>query len=202
RGFGDAGTTQLANQLQLGLEIDVVRQLQVRDEAAGLDVLVNNAGEQHPQARLEDISEEQWEKTFRTNIFGMFQLTKAALPLMGKGGAIINTTSITAYKGNPQLIDYSSTKGAITSFTRSLSMNLVNRGIRVNAVCPAVIDTDMFRRAYEADPRKAEFAAAMHPLGRVGRVEEIAAAVLYLCSDNAGFTTGIALPVDGGATAI
>ncbi|WP_049290699.1 SDR family NAD(P)-dependent oxidoreductase, partial [Pseudomonas aeruginosa] len=94
-----------------------------------LDVLVNNAGEQHPQARLEDISEEQWEKTFRTNIFGMFQLTKAALPLMGKGGAIINTTSITAYKGNPQLIDYSSTKGAITSFTRSLSMNLVNRGI-------------------------------------------------------------------------
>lgn len=103
----------------------------LRQKWGRLDVLVNNAGEQHPQARLEDISEEQWEKTFRTNIFGMFQLTKAALPLMGKGGAIINTTSITAYKGNPQLIDYSSTKGAITSFTRSLSMNLVNRGIRV-----------------------------------------------------------------------
>ncbi|WP_134559807.1 SDR family NAD(P)-dependent oxidoreductase, partial [Pseudomonas aeruginosa] len=122
----------------------------LRQKWGRLDVLVNNAGEQHPQARLEDISEEQWEKTFRTNIFGMFQLTKAALPLMGKGGAIINTTSITAYKGNPQLIDYSSTKGAITSFTRSLSMNLVNRGIRVNAVAPGPIWTPLIPSTFSA----------------------------------------------------
>ena len=97
---------------------------------------------------------------------------------------------------------YNATKGGVVNYTRVVALDHAREGIRVNAVCPAVIDTDMFRRAYEADPRKAEFAAAMHPVGRIGKVEEIAAAVLYLCSDGAAFTTGHALAVDGGATAI
>src|SRR5690606_37813155 len=108
-----------------------------------IDVLVNNAGEQHPQERLEDITEAQWERTFRTNIFGMFQLTKAVLPHLVEGSTIVNTTSITAYKGNPKPIDYSSTKGAITSFPRSLSLHLAPRGIRVNAVAPGPIWTPL-----------------------------------------------------------
>ena len=161
-----------------------------------LDILVNNAGEQHPQARLEDISEEQWEKTFRTNIFGMFQLTKAALPLMGKGGAIINTTSITAYKGNPQLIDYSSTKGAITSFTRSLSMNLVNRGIRVNAVAPGPIWTPLIPSTFDAD-KVAEFGANV-PLKRPGQPEEVAPAYVYLACNDSSYVSGQVLHVNGG----
>ncbi len=165
-------------------------------EAAGLDVLVNNAGEQHPQARLEDISEEQWEKTFRTNIFGMFQLTKAALPLMGKGGAIINTTSITAYKGNPQLIDYSSTKGAITSFTRSLSMNLVNRGIRVNAVAPGPIWTPLIPSTFSAE-KVAHFGADT-PMGRPGQPEELAASYVYLACNDSSYVSGQVLHVNGG----
>lgn len=161
-----------------------------------LDVLVNNAGEQHPQARLEDISEEQWEKTFRTNIFGMFQLTKAALPLMGKGGAIINTTSITAYKGNPQLIDYSSTKGAITSFTRSLSMNLVNRGIRVNAVAPGPIWTPLIPSTFSAE-KVAHFGADT-PMGRPGQPEELAASYVYLACNDSSYVSGQVLHVNGG----
>ena len=165
-------------------------------ETAGLDVLVNNAGEQHPQARLEDISEEQWEKTFRTNIFGMFQLTKAALPLMGKGGAIINTTSITAYKGNPQLIDYSSTKGAITSFTRSLSMNLVNRGIRVNAVAPGPIWTPLIPSTFSAE-KVAHFGADT-PMGRPGQPEELAASYVYLACNDSSYVSGQVLHVNGG----
>ncbi len=118
------------------------------------------------------------------------------------GGAIVNTASVAGLGAAPKMSIYAASKHAVIGLTKSAAIEYAKKGIRVNAVCPAVIDTDMFRRAYEADPRKAEFAAAMHPLGRVGRVEEIAAAVLYLCSDNAGFTTGIALPVDGGATAI
>jgi NAD(P)-dependent dehydrogenase (short-subunit alcohol dehydrogenase family) len=125
---------------------------QVVDQAIGkwghIDILVNNAGEQQPQKGLEDISEEQWEQTFRTNIFGMFQLTKAALPHLAKGAAIVNTTSITAYKGNPMLLDYSSTKGAITTFTRSLALNLAERGIRVNAVAPGPIWTPLITSTF------------------------------------------------------
>ncbi|MBH9380146.1 SDR family oxidoreductase [Pseudomonas aeruginosa] len=168
----------------------------LRQKWGRLDVLVNNAGEQHPQARLEDISEEQWEKTFRTNIFGMFQLTKAALPLMGKGGAIINTTSITAYKGNPQLIDYSSTKGAITSFTRSLSMNLVNRGIRVNAVAPGPIWTPLIPSTFSAE-KVAHFGADT-PMGRPGQPEELAARYVYLACNDSSYVSGQVLHVNGG----
>ena len=191
------GGEALAVAADVAEEGDVERLFAAIDERFGrLDVLVNNAGEQHPQARLEDISEEQWEKTFRTNIFGMFQLTKAALPLMGKGGAIINTTSITAYKGNPQLIDYSSTKGAITSFTRSLSMNLVNRGIRVNAVAPGPIWTPLIPSTFSAE-KVAHFGADT-PMGRPGQPEELAASYVYLACNDSSYVSGQVLHVNGG----
>ena len=191
------GGEALAVAADVAEEGDVERLFASIDERFGrLDVLVNNAGEQHPQARLEDISEEQWEKTFRTNIFGMFQLTKAALPLMGKGGAIINTTSITAYKGNPQLIDYSSTKGAIISFTRSLSMNLVNRGIRVNAVAPGPIWTPLIPSTFSAE-KVAHFGADT-PMGRPGQPEELAASYVYLACNDSSYVSGQVLHVNGG----
>lgn len=112
---------------------------QVVQQLGKLDVLVNNAGEQHPQQSLEDISAQQLEQTFRTNIFGYFFMAKAALPHLPEGGAIVNTASVTAYQGAPELIDYSATKGAIVAFTRSLSQNLVKRKIRVNTVAPGPI---------------------------------------------------------------
>lgn len=161
-----------------------------------LDVLVNNAGEQHPQDRLEDISEEQWERTFRTNIFGMFQLTKAALPSMKEGGVIINTTSVTAYKGNPKLIDYSSTKGAITAFTRSLSMNLASRGIRVNSVAPGPIWTPLIPSTFDEDT-VAHFGAST-PMGRPGQPEEVAPAYVYLACSDSSYMSGQVLHVNGG----
>ncbi|GAB3483148.1 SDR family oxidoreductase [Azotobacter salinestris] len=161
-----------------------------------LDVLVNNAGEQHPQERLEDISEEQWEKTFRTNIFGMFQLTKAALPSMKEGGAIINTTSVTAYKGNPKLIDYSSTKGAITAFTRALSANLAPRGIRVNAVAPGPIWTPLIPSTF-SEEEVAHFGAST-PMKRPGQPEEVAPAYVYLACNDSSYVSGQVLHVNGG----
>jgi len=112
---------------------------QTVDEFGHLDILVNNAAEQHPQESIEDISAQQLERTFRTNIFSMFFLTKAALKHLKQGSAIINTTSVTAYQGNQQLLDYSSTKGAIVAFTRSLSESLVKKGIRVNGVAPSYV---------------------------------------------------------------
>src|SRR6185369_1797411 len=113
------------------------------DELGGLDILVNNAGEQHPDEDIRDITEEQLKRTFQTNVYGMFFLTQAALPHLKKGSAIINCTSVTMYKGSPELLDYSSTKGAITAFTRSLSKNLAKKGIRVNAVAPGPIWTPL-----------------------------------------------------------
>ncbi|MFJ3261842.1 SDR family oxidoreductase [Pseudomonas sp. NPDC086581] len=168
----------------------------VEERWGRLDVLVNNAGEQHPQECLEDITEQQWERTFRTNIFGMFQLTKAMLPLMGEGGAIVNTTSITAYKGNPKLIDYSSTKGAITSFTRSLAMNLVKRGIRVNAVAPGPIWTPLIPSTFDAE-EVATFGANT-PMGRPGQPDEQAPAYVYLASSDSSYVSGQVLHVNGG----
>lgn len=161
-----------------------------------LDILVNNAAEQHPQKGLEDISEEQWEKTFRTNIFGMFQITKAALPHLKEGASIINTTSVTAYKGSPQLLDYSATKGAITAFTRSLSMNLAERGIRVNGVAPGPIWTPLIPSTFDAD-KVAEFGANV-PFKRPGQPDEVAPAYVYLASSDASYVSGQVIHVNGG----
>jgi NAD(P)-dependent dehydrogenase (short-subunit alcohol dehydrogenase family) len=161
-----------------------------------LDLLVNNAGEQHPQDNLEDISEEQWEKTFRTNIFAMFQLTKAVLPHLNAGASIINTTSITAYKGNPTLLDYSSTKGAITSFTRSLALNLAKRGIRVNAVAPGPIWTPLIPSTFSAE-KVAQFGSNT-PMGRPGQPSEVAPAYVYLASADSSYVSGQVIHVNGG----
>lgn len=162
-----------------------------------LDVLVNNAAEQHPQEGLEDISEEQWEKTFRTNIFGMFQMTKAALPHLKEGASIINTTSVTAYKGSPQLLDYSATKGAITAFTRSLSMNLAERGIRANGVAPGPIWTPLIPSTFDAD-KVAKFGANV-PMKRPGQPDEVAPAYVYLASSDSSYVSGQVMHVNGGS---
>src|SRR5690606_28776128 len=180
---------------EAGFCAEVVRK--TLDELGRIDVLVNNAGEQHPQERLEDISEEQWERTFRTNIFGMFQLTKAVLPHLGEGGAIVNTTSITAYKGNPKLIDYSSTKGAITSFTRSLSLNLAPRGIRVNAVAPGPIWTPLIPSTFPEDT-VAHFGEST-PMGRPGQPEELAPAYVFLACHDSSYVSGQVLHINGGS---
>jgi NAD(P)-dependent dehydrogenase (short-subunit alcohol dehydrogenase family) len=162
-----------------------------------VDILVNNAGEQHPQQNLEDISEEQWERTFRTNIFAMFQLTKAVLPHLQAGASIINTTSITAYKGNPMLLDYSSSKGAITSFTRSLAINLAPRGIRVNAVAPGPIWTPLIPSTFSADT-VASFGAST-PMQRPGQPAEVAPAYVYLACSDSSYVAGQVIHINGGS---
>ncbi|WP_043310687.1 SDR family oxidoreductase [Pseudomonas sp. ML96] len=173
---------------------------QVVDQAIGrwghIDILINNAGEQHPQDGLEDIGEEQWEQTFRTNIFGMFQLTKAVLPHLQSGATIVNTTSITAYKGNPMLLDYSSTKGAVTTFTRSLALNLVKRGIRVNAVAPGPIWTPLITSTFPAE-KVATFGSET-PMQRPGQPAEVAPAFVYLASNDSSYVSGQVIHVNGG----
>ncbi|MDF2721574.1 MAG: short chain dehydrogenase family protein [Paenibacillus sp.] len=161
-----------------------------------LDILVNNAAEQHVQISLENISSEQMEKTFRTNFFSIFYLTKAALPLMKPGSTIINAASLTAYEGNEQLIDYSSTKGAIVAFTRSLSKSLQGRSIRVNGVVPGTMWTPLIPASFPAD----EVAnwGAKNPMKRAGQPYEIAPAYVYLASDDSSFVSGQFIHVTGG----
>ncbi|MNS81336.1 General stress protein 39 [compost metagenome] len=166
-------------------------------ELGGLDILVNNAGEQHPQENIEDITSEQLERTFRTNIFAMFYLTKAAMPHLKKGSTIINTASVTAYKGSPALLDYSSTKGAIVSFTRSLSMNLVSKkGIRVNAVAPGPIWTPLIPSTFDAE--KVKQFGADSPMQRPGQPEELAATYVFLASEDSSYISGQVIHVNGG----
>jgi NAD(P)-dependent dehydrogenase (short-subunit alcohol dehydrogenase family) len=165
-------------------------------ELGRLDVLVNNAAEQHLAQSITDISAEQLERTFRTNIFAMFYLTKAALPHLGEGSAIVNTTSVTAYQGNPALLDYSSTKGAIVAFTRSLSQQLVSKGIRVNAVAPGPIWTPLIPATMPEDS-VASFGKDV-PMGRPGQPEEVAPCYLFLASDDASYMAGQVLHPNGG----
>lgn len=166
-------------------------------EAFGrLDILVNNAAEQHVSQRLEDIGSEQLEKTFRTNFFGMFLLTRAALPHMQEGAAIINTTSVTAYRGSPGLIDYSATKGAIVAFTRSLSKSLAERGIRVNGVAPGPIWTPLIPASFDAESVKSF--GADTPMGRPGQPEEVAPCYVFLASQDGSYMTGQVLHPNGG----
>jgi NAD(P)-dependent dehydrogenase (short-subunit alcohol dehydrogenase family) len=161
-----------------------------------LDLLVNNAAEQHPQDRLEDVSAAQMERTFRTNIFGMFHLTKAALAHLGPGAAIINSTSVTAYRGSPHLIDYASTKGAIVAFTRSLAENLKERKIRVNAVAPGPVWTPLIPASFPAE-HVAQFGEGGF-LGRPPEPDEIAPCYIFLASGDAVCMTGQVLHPNAG----
>ena len=168
----------------------------VMKEFNRLDIVVNNAGEQHPQDRIEKITARQLERTFRTNIFSFFYLTKAALPYLKKGGTIIDTTSVTAYRGSASLIDYSSTKGAIVSFTRSLAHSLVQRGIRVNAVAPGPIWTPLIPATFPG--AKVETFGSDVPLGRAGQPNEVAPCYVFLASEDSSYMTGQVLHPNGG----
>ena len=183
---GDVGDEQFCQQA-------VQRTVQ---ELGHLDILINNAAEQHPQESIENITAEQLERTFRTNIFGMFFMTKAALPNLKEGSTIINTTSVTAYKGNPQLLDYSSTKGAIVAFTRSLSQSLVEKGIRVNGVAPGPIWTPLIPSTFPED--KVKSFGAQVPMQRAGQPEEVAPCYVFLASDDSSYISGQILHPNGG----
>ena len=161
-----------------------------------LDILVNNAAEQHPQQSLADITGEQLERTFRTNIFSCFFLSKAALPHLNGGASIINTASVTAYRGSPSLLDYSSTKGAIISFTRSLAHSLVKQGIRVNAVAPGPIWTPLIPATFPEE--KVETFGSDVPMGRAGQPNEVAPCFVFLASPEASYMTGQVLHPNGG----
>ncbi|TWT58067.1 General stress protein 39 [Thalassoglobus neptunius] len=163
-----------------------------------LDVLMNNAAEQHPKDSIEDISPEQLEKTFATNVFSMFYLTKAAIPHLRKqeNASIVNTTSVTAYRGSPGLLDYSASKGAIVSFTRSLSQSIVSEGIRVNAVAPGPIWTPLIPATYPAE--KVGTFGTDTPMGRAGQPWECATAFVFLASQDSSYMTGQVIHVNGG----
>ena len=166
-------------------------------EALGhLDILVNNAAEQHPQDSLEKITAEQLERTFRTNIFSYFYMARAALPHLQPGSAIINTTSVTAYRGSEHLIDYASTKGAIVAFTRSLALSLAEKNIRVNGVAPGPVWTPLIPSTFPPD-KVASFGSDT-PLGRAGEPSEIAPSFVFLASSDGSYFTGQVLHPNGG----
>jgi NAD(P)-dependent dehydrogenase (short-subunit alcohol dehydrogenase family) len=169
---------------------------EVTTRFGGLDILVNNAGEQHVQEDFTKITPEQLERTFRTNFFSMFYLTQAAVPRMRPGSAIINSTSVTAYRGSPHLIDYSATKGAIVAFTRSLSQALVDKGIRVNAVAPGPIWTPLIPSTFSID--HVEKFGAKTPMGRPGQPDEVAPSYVFLASADSSYMTGQVLHPNGG----
>lgn len=183
---GDAGNEQFCQQAVN----------QVMQQLGKLDILVNNAAEQHVQTTLENITAEQLERTFRTNIFSYFYLTKAALPHLKNGSVIINTTSITAYEGHELLMDYAATKGAIVTFTRSLSQSLVAKGIRVNGVAPGPIWTPLIPASFN-EQHVAQFGQDT-PMQRAGQPAEVAPSYLFLASQDSSYMSGQILHVNGG----
>lgn len=211
---GGEGTVQLirdAGGEALFVRCDVTREAEIEVlmehtlAAYGrLDYAFNNAGIEIEKTKLAEGSEAEFDAIMGVNVKGVWLCMKHQIPLLlaQGGGAIVNTASVAGLGAAPKMSIYAASKHAVIGLTKSAAVEYAKKKIRVNAVCPAVIDTDMFRRAAETDPKKAEFVAAMHPVGRIGRVEEVASAVLYLCCDGAGFTTGHSLTVDGGATAI
>lgn len=173
---------------------DLVRQ--VVAEFSRIDILVNNAAEQHVVARLEDLDDRQVERSFRTNVFSQFFLTRAALPHIDPGGSIINTASVLAYRGSPTQIDYAATKGAIVSFTRSLAAQLVDRAIRVNAVAPGPVWTPLIPASDPAEMTPQLGEALL--MGRPGQPNEIAPSYIFLASSDASYMTGQVLHPNGG----
>jgi NAD(P)-dependent dehydrogenase (short-subunit alcohol dehydrogenase family) len=169
---------------------------QTKHELGVIDILVNNAAEQHPQESITKVTEKQLERTFRTNIFAIFFLTKAIMPHFKKGGVIINTASVTAYQGSPELLDYSATKGAIVAFTRSLSQALAEKKIRVNAVAPGPIWTPLIPSTFPA--KEVATFGSDTPLGRAGEPEEVATSFVFLASDDSSYMTGQVLHPNGG----
>jgi NAD(P)-dependent dehydrogenase (short-subunit alcohol dehydrogenase family) len=170
---------------------------EVANELGGLDVLVNIAGEQHPDEDIRDITEAQLRRTFQTNIFGQFFMVQAARPHLKAGGAIVNCTSETNYKGAEQLLDYSATKGAITAFTRSLSQNLAADGIRVNGVAPGPIWTPL-NPCGGTPPDKIKDFGKSTPMGRPGQPNEVAPAFLFLACEDSSYMSGQVLHPNGG----
>lgn len=164
-----------------------------------LDVLVNNAGRQEVQTRLEDITDEQWEKTFATNIHGYFYLTRAALPHLQAGASIINTTSINSFIGHPLLVDYTSTKGAIDGFTRALSQQLIEHDIRVNQIAPGPVWTPLQPPSLgKHDPQMLEDFGSQMPMGRCGQPSELGPAYVYLACEDSSYVSGQTIHINGG----
>ncbi len=173
---------------------DIVKQAIA--EFGKIDILVNNAAIQVPHQNLTEITEKEWDQTFRVNIYAQFFLTKAALPHLKAGASIINTASVNAYKGNKQLVDYTSTKGAIIAFTRSMSGQLAEKGIRVNAVAPGPIWTPLIPSTMHKD--RSEFGQEV-PMKRAGQPAEVAPSFVFLASEDASYFTGQCLHPNGGS---
>jgi NAD(P)-dependent dehydrogenase (short-subunit alcohol dehydrogenase family) len=205
----DAQTTKKAVEAEgarcLLLMADVKQEAECRravqetvSEFGRLDVLVNNAAVQFPQRRLGDITEDQLDTTFRTNIYAHFFTTKAALEHLSRGGAIINTSSVTAFRGSPGLLDYASTKGAIVAFTRSLAQNeeVLEKRVRVNTVAPGPVWTPLIPASFDEE-KVAEFGKDV-PMERAGQPEEIAPAYVYLASADSSYVTGQTIHINGG----
>lgn len=166
------------------------------EDLGKIDILVNNAAEQHPQENLLDITPEQLERTFRTNIFAYFYMAREALKHLQRGSVIINTSSVTAYRGSSHLVDYASTKAAIVGFTRSLALALADRGIRVNGVAPGPIWTPLIPASFE--PEEVATFGSDVPMGRAGQPEEVAPSFVFLASSDSSYMTGQMLHPNGG----
>ena len=170
---------------------------QTVDELGRLDILVNNAGEQHPDKEITEITEDQLKRTFQTNVFGMFFMTQAAEPHLKHGSSVINCTSVTLYKGSPELLDYSSTKGAMTAFTRSYAKNAIKKGIRVNGVAPGPIWTPLNPFGGQRPEKVPEFGKDT-PMGRPGQPNEVAPSFLFLACEDSSYMIGQILHPNGG----